>query len=199
MKKTIIFAFILLLLQITASAQAKWSYKILPDAPSPDQYKVAFTVKLDEGYYIYSQDNSGEGPLPTVFLFEEAKNIELIDKIEEIGDLKSVNDPIFEMLVKKYAHQAIFIATIKTHEPETKVMLPVDFMVCDNEKCKKLNQVFEFTLSPNSRTQNNEPSAQTDNKKKNQNSPLSNWALGAGFIAIVSIIIAKFARRKKNI
>lgn len=149
------------------SEPVKWSYNILPQTPNlaNNEFNIEFNAQIEEGWYLYSQDNTNEGgPLPTVFLFEETPEIVPIGKVKEIGDLKTVNDPVFDMVVKKYAHKVSFLAKVKTSKPEVKVALPIDYMSCNEEKCKKLNKVFEFTLK---QRPNTEPVPPTPNNTNN--------------------------------
>lgn len=97
-------------------------------------YELVAHVKIAENWYIYSKDNSGDAPFALDFQFEPNANIEFLDAdVQEIGQLRIENDPIFDKEVKRYADQISFKRTVKfnTNVP---IKGSVKFMSANNEQ-----------------------------------------------------------------
>ncbi len=114
---------------------------------NPDEFMLIFNATIDNGWYLYSQNTPDGGPLPASFDFASAKDIKLLGKVEEIGKVKDVFDPIFEVDVKKYADKVTFKAKVKSLKPKVQVEIPLDYMSCNDQACVKLAEFFEFTLA----------------------------------------------------
>ncbi len=99
-------------------------------------YEMIAKCDIQDGWYVYSQDNSGEGPVPTSFNFEESSDIEFLeDKVREEGKLKDGFDPVFEMQVKKYAKHIEFKRKYKTNKEGAVPTGYLQFMTCNDERC----------------------------------------------------------------
>ncbi|MCB0515028.1 MAG: protein-disulfide reductase DsbD family protein [Chitinophagales bacterium] len=145
------FTTLLWLLIGTFSLQAqivdpvKWSFT--SQKVADDKYDIICTAKVDNGWYIYSQDNSGEGPVPTSFTFETLEGAELQSKmLEERGQLIDKFDKVFEMQVKKFSHEVSFVAHLTITAPVAKASGYVEFMTCDDTRCLPPNADNEFTF-----------------------------------------------------
>ncbi len=113
-----------------------------------NEYEFIATCNIEDGWYVYSQDNSGDGPVPTSFEFEEVKGITWIDKaVKEEGDLKDMMDPVFDMQVKKYAHDITFRRKFKLDDPKGGMQGYLRFMTCNDERCLPPDEVpFNFNM-----------------------------------------------------
>lgn len=110
-------------------------------------YMLTFSAKIDKGFYLYSQNVPPDGPLPTVFDFSKAKDVTVVGAIKESSNhTKQGFDKVFEMEVKKFAEDATFEARIKTTKPEVNFKVLVEYMSCNDEKCVKLDDEFQFKL-----------------------------------------------------
>ena len=84
MKKLLIFIITILSFNINAQIYAPVSWTFSQKILSENEVELNFTANIDEGWYIYSQSLSDDGPVPTEFTFQEAKNYKLLgDVIEE--------------------------------------------------------------------------------------------------------------------
>jgi thiol:disulfide interchange protein len=116
-------------------------------------YRLNFTAILDQGWYLYAQQDVGdEGPIPTEFEFKEynsGKYTLIGSTIEPEGD--PVFDPIFEMMIKKFQGVVQFYQDIKLIDNELAFIdAEVYYMVCDDEKCLPPDLMeFRFFLDEN--------------------------------------------------
>ncbi len=135
------FLFILFTFTLWTSTQAqvlnpvKWSFDI--EKVKDNTYDLKFKAKIEKGWTVYSQNNSGDGPVPTTITFEEMSGIELIGKAKESGSKKEGLDPYFDMEVVKFLDDKPFIITqrIKVLNASKPVSGYVEYMACDKEKC----------------------------------------------------------------
>ncbi len=138
--KNLLFACLTILLSLSCldevNAQmlepVKWTHEV--EQLEDGSFKVDFTAKIDEGWYVYSQDLEDGGPLPTTIEFD--KGVEILKVAEEKGKLKEGFDNMFEMNIKKYSEKVVFSANIKPlHTKVTRTTASVRFMCCDNSRC----------------------------------------------------------------
>lgn len=123
----------------------KWTSKAKQSGEN--EFELTFSAKIQDGWYLYSQELDEGGPIPTNFDFGGIENVQLLGKIQEIGDLKEAFEPMFEMNVRKYSKKVSFKAKIKTSKPNLKIEVPVIYMSCNDESCVRLDNVFDFNLT----------------------------------------------------
>ena len=151
MKSTLIFI-CGIMLGISAKAQlaepVKWSFKA--DKISTTEYKVTLTATMDEGWYVYSQDLSGKGPIPTRINFDPSQNIVFEGKPLELGNKKEVFDQNFNMTVTKLLGKTTYEQLIKLNGSETtSVKGKLLYMTCNGEMCMPPKNVdFNIALNP---------------------------------------------------
>jgi len=122
----------------------KWTSKA--EQVGENKFVLTFSAKIQDGWYLYSQELEEGGPIPTSFDFEGIEGAQLIGKIREVGDLKEAFEPMFEMNVRKYSKKVAFKATVKTSKPKVKIEVPVIYMSCNDESCVRLDNYFDFNL-----------------------------------------------------
>ena len=151
MKSTLIFI-CGIMLSISAKAQlaepVKWSFKA--EKISTTEYKVTLTATMDEGWYVYSQDLPGKGPIATRINFDVSQNIEFEGKPLELGNKKEVFDQNFNMTVTKLLGKTTYEQLIKLNSSETSsVKGKLLFMTCNGEMCMPPKNVdFNIALNP---------------------------------------------------
>src|SRR3990172_4538741 len=100
MKKIILYSvFCILYSPLFSQIQnpVKWSFSVKKE--SNENAILIFTAKIDKGWHLYSQKSEGEdGPMPTVFNFENSNTYELVGKTQEAAS-HDVFDKVFEMKV----------------------------------------------------------------------------------------------------
>lgn len=149
MKKTflLVIAFLnLYALQAQLLEPVKWDFAIEP--VSGNEYNLQFTANIDEGWTIYSQFTSDDGPVPTTFEFDPGNHFERIGKVGEKGKKKQGMDPLFGVEVIKYVKSPVyFTQKIKVKDPSKPVTGYLTFMTCDDERCLPPTDVeFSFDI-----------------------------------------------------
>jgi hypothetical protein len=111
----------------------KWefSYKETDDKNG----QVILKAKMDADWHIYSQTQTGEGPLPTVFKFVVTPDYDLDGKVIE-PDPDRLHDVTFDVDVAQFILEATFTQKIKRNNRKDFVILgEVEFMACNNSMC----------------------------------------------------------------
>ncbi|QXP68553.1 cytochrome c biogenesis protein CcdA [Polaribacter sp. AHE13PA] len=135
MKKIILI--LLLTLGFTSYAQVfepvKWTTSV--EKVSETEYNLVAKASIDKGWHLYSQNVPEDGPIPTSFSFEENEGYSLIGNVEE-EEGHTIDDPVFNMVIKFFEDSATFKQKIKITSTElTAIIGEVEFMVCDDSKC----------------------------------------------------------------
>lgn len=101
------------------------------------EWRFAFTAHVADGWYVYSQNNYGDmGPMPTALLFDTLKHVSLVGSpTENSAHVKEGHDPIFDMTVKKFGHEAVFAQVVRVSDPGKDVTGVINFMSCNDESC----------------------------------------------------------------
>jgi thiol:disulfide interchange protein len=97
-----------------------------------------FTVKLDEGWHIYSHYTKEGGPIPTSLVIDESceGKYKLIGGLEESPVPTKIFDPTFNMEVKYYEHKATFKQKIEITSSEDFTLKGyLEYMLCNDENC----------------------------------------------------------------
>ncbi len=126
----------------------KWSFKFEKITNSESDYEITLIADIQEGWYVYSQEISGRGPIPTKINFEQNPNLQLQGKPMEIGDKKEIFDQNFNINVTKLSGTTQFIqkAIVKGGLPVVKGQLL--YMTCNGQIClppKRIN--FDVVLN----------------------------------------------------
>lgn len=140
----VIAAFIFFTVGVKAqmSEPVKWSFKSEKISNSESDYEITLIADIQEGWYVYSQEISGRGPIPTKINFEQNPNLQLQGKPMEIGDKKEIFDQNFNINVTKLSGTTQFIqkAIVKGGLPLIKGQLL--YMTCNGQVClppKRIN------------------------------------------------------------
>ena len=129
----------------------KWS--IEKEFLGNDEYNLIFTANIDEGWTVYSQYTSDDGPVPTSINFDNPEVVELIGDGTESGKKKSGFDKIFEVDVIKFLADEPFVITkkLKVKNYDEPLVGYLTFMTCDATKCLPPKDIdFEFTFAQES-------------------------------------------------
>lgn len=114
---------------------------------SADEYELTFKAKIAPSWHLYSQIETPDGPLPTVFEFEKSKDYKLIGKTSEPKPIEQA-EPVFDNAIMRYfANSATFKQKIKalSNKPfEIKGI--VDGMVCNETQCQKFSPPPQFSF-----------------------------------------------------
>lgn len=115
-------------------APAKWSATV--QKISNGEYDLAFKVKIEDDWHVYSQFMEEGGPVPTAFNFDPDGNVEAIGKAKEIGaNRNEAHDPFFNMEVIKFKDEVTFNQKIKIKDPTKPITGYLTFMAGSYDKC----------------------------------------------------------------
>lgn len=149
-KISLLFTF--LLLSVFNQAQVKnyvnWSFS--QKKISACEYELQFNAKIDQGWHLYSQIETPDGPLPTVFEFEKNANYELIGKTIEPKPIEQA-EPVFDNAVLRFFEsKANFKQKIKILKPgKITIKGYIDGMVCNETQCQKISPPVDFEITIN--------------------------------------------------
>jgi len=111
----------------------KWTTSI--KKISETEYDLISKATIEDKWHLYSQVVPDNGPLPTLFTFEENNAYKSIGKIKESKGITE-KDPVFDMVITYFSNTATFTKRIKlTGDKGTTVKGEVEFMVCDDTRC----------------------------------------------------------------
>ncbi len=95
-------------------------------------YELHFQSKIIDGWHLYSQFlPSDEGPIATAFYYND--EVELLGKTEEVSEMITTFDKVFEMELSYFEEEANFVQTIKTSNE--KIRMEYEFMACNDRMC----------------------------------------------------------------
>lgn len=125
----------------------KWNFKV--DQKNPKEATLIFTVKLDEGWHIYSQKEVADGPLPTVFNFPKTAGYSLVGATSEPSN--GHPDKMWEEQgvanVTCFEGTVVFKQKIKVLTDKKLILKgSVSYMVC-KESCMPDEVDFQFTVN----------------------------------------------------
>ncbi|MGB0984431.1 MAG: protein-disulfide reductase DsbD family protein [Saprospiraceae bacterium] len=134
---------------------------------SGNEYDLHFVLKIDDGWYVYSQFIDEGGPVPTTFEFEETAGVQRIGKVKEVGKKKAGFDKVFEMDLIKYAKKVIFKQRIKVTDASKPYTIKggYEFMTCNDERCLS-PKYFEFSVKTKPVKSTSAPVVADNNKPK---------------------------------
>ena len=128
----------------------KWKTSI--EKISDTEYELQAKAIIESGWHLYSQEVSDGGPIPTRFTFTKAPEFQIIGAVKEEKG-KTINDPIFKMLIKFFEKETTFRQRVKILSSKPfKINAEVEFMVCNDENClPPSSDELEFTVSPSAK------------------------------------------------
>jgi len=113
-----------------------------------NEYNLKFTAKVDKGWWIYAQESSPDGPIPTSFNYDSGAHYSLVGKTKESAKKqKEGKEPLFDnVMVKKYGENVVFTQKVKVSDYSKPITGYVEFMSCDNKQCTPPTD-YEINLS----------------------------------------------------
>ncbi|MEM0517832.1 protein-disulfide reductase DsbD family protein [Aequorivita flava] len=108
---------------------------------SETEYDLIAKATIEDNWHLYSQVVPEDGPLPTVFTFEENNAYKSVGEVKEEKGVTE-HDPVFDMVITFFSHTATFTKRIAlTGNEGTTIKGEVEFMVCDDTRCLPPNYV----------------------------------------------------------
>ena len=110
--------------------------------------ELKFDATIDNGYHLYSLTIPEDGPLPTVFTFEESGNYSPEGDVKEVTTPINEYDDVFEMDIKFFEGKASFsqIITINSDNVNLPIIGEIAYMVCNDVGCVALYEDFDINI-----------------------------------------------------
>ena len=99
-------------------------------------YQIELDVKIDQGWFIYSNKIGDEGPIPSSIDWEAATSYKKSGDLQETSEhqIKGFDD-IFEMELIKYKEHVVFSQNIEISDPAQAIKGVFTYQTCDATKC----------------------------------------------------------------
>lgn len=113
---------------------------------SADEYDLVFIASIEPGWHLYSQIETPDGPLATLFEYEKTKDFKLVGKTKEPKPHEAA-EPVFDnQVLRFFENSATFTQRIKALSPSFEVKGYVDGMACNESMCQKFSPPFDFSF-----------------------------------------------------
>jgi thiol:disulfide interchange protein DsbD len=100
-------------------------------------WDIVLHADVDDGWYIYSTESFGDGPLPTVIGIDSISHV--LPKGEDVREVSAHmsqgRDPIFEVEVRKFKHNVEFIRQVELFAPDVPFTGSIEYMTCNDHAC----------------------------------------------------------------
>ncbi len=99
-------------------------------------WELRFKATIASGWYIYSQDITGDGPLPTSFELDTISTSNFVGKAtEESAHLEENMDDMFGIVVRKFKEEVSFSQVVRVTDGTQPITGVVNYMVCNAMEC----------------------------------------------------------------
>ena len=133
--KKILFSTLVLLLTVVTAVQAQVNFSVQYKRVNATTVDIVFHGKADAGWHIYSTNIGDGGPTPATFGVDRIKGARLKGSLKPGPGAKTMQDPIFEMPVTFFEHQATFTQRVELTEKEYELKGYLKFGACNDENC----------------------------------------------------------------
>jgi len=149
-KVSILFFFSCFALISFGQNAVRWSFNVTPEESDSTTYIVEFRANIQDTWHLYSQylPSPDEGPIPTLFEFDENKNVTLLGKVEEENEkVHSVMDEAFGVKVNYFDGKVVFTQKVKLKSLENTTLSGfISYMVCNDSMCVPNDLDFNIPL-----------------------------------------------------
>lgn len=99
-------------------------------------WELRFKAAIGSGWYIYSQEITGDGPIPTTFELDTASSAQLLGKArEESGHMVENMDEMFGIVVRKFKEEVSFAQEVRVLDETRPIIGVVKYMTCNAMEC----------------------------------------------------------------
>ena len=181
--KKIFLLFLIVAFKLSTVAQKQYvTWKFSLKKIKSDEYMMIFKAKIEPTWHLYSQIETPDGPLPTLFEFEKSNDFKLIGKTVEPKPIE-LAEPVFDnQIMRFFANNATFKQKIKvlTDKP-FKIKGFIDGMACNETQCQKFSPPVDFIFNSedtirstanNAETIPTDTTAQTSTVSNNTTTPV---------------------------
>ena len=137
LKSTLLISIMLMatsLFALSPDLHVKWSFSA--NKINDCEYDLLLKAQIDKGYHLYSQIETPDGPLPTLFIFDKSDKYELIGTTIEPKPIEKA-EPVFDNQVVRYFETTVtFKQRIKVKSSSNfSITGAIDGMVCNEGGC----------------------------------------------------------------
>ncbi|MBA3679693.1 MAG: thioredoxin family protein [Bacteroidetes bacterium] len=114
---------------------------------SADEFELTFKATIEPTWHLYSQIETPDGPLPTLFDFKKSKDYKLIGKTSEPKPHEEA-EPVWDgKIVRSFSNSATFKQKIKALTDKSFTIKGyIDGMACNESQCQKFSPSPEFSF-----------------------------------------------------
>lgn len=139
MMRVVIFLLVLLSFNLSfaqsSSSVVTWEFEVINSSKFENKPDIFLKAKIKEGWHLYSQFITGDGPIPTTFTFTENPNFSLNGKVQEYNT-KTAYDPNFDMEISYFEGETYFIQPVILNTKDKMTITgTIEFMVCNDHMC----------------------------------------------------------------
>ena len=143
----------------------KWEVSVQKE--TDNEYVITSKATIDAKWHLYSQKQFGEefeGPIRTEFAYNHTDSTYVLIGNTHEPNIKPIFDPVFDMDVVFFEHEAIFTQRIKAINPSgLKIKVEVLYSTCDDKQClPPETKTFEIDLNSKKATAVNAEISQRD-------------------------------------
>ncbi len=121
-----------------------WTFSV--EKVSDGTFDIVAVADIQKGWFLYSQDNGDDGPVPTSFEFSPSDKVTMTQDVKEEGELIKKHDELFEMVISKYKSKVTFRQRYKSSDATGAIKGYVTYMTCDGLRCLPPKDV-DFNVS----------------------------------------------------
>ena len=136
----------MLCLPALAQIQDPVKFKTEWKALSEEEAEIIFTGAIDEGWHVYSTDLGDGGPTQAALNIEVLNGARLEGKLTPRGKEVDKMDPVFDMRVRYFEKQAVFVQKVKLLGGDYRIAGYLEYGACNDENCLPPAAV-EFTFN----------------------------------------------------
>jgi len=116
------------------------------EAKVGDEITISFFVTPKPDWYTYANGFEEGGPKITEIIFKKNPSYQLIGKVESPG-AETVQDPIFEMAIRKFKKRGEFKQKIKILSKDFKIEGTIDYQTCSDKNGQCIPCEYDFSFS----------------------------------------------------
>ena len=127
----------MLMLVAMANAQllnpVKFSSQLKTDGTAEGE--IIFSGKIDKGWHVYSTNLGNSGPVEASLTVEKAEGVELVGKLNPVGNEISKFDELFGMKLRYFENSVQFVQKIKFIKPQYNISCYLTYGACNDQNC----------------------------------------------------------------
>lgn len=142
---------LLLLVTVVMAVQAQVSFTVKYKRVNPTTVDIVFTGTAQPGWHIYSTNIGEGGPTRATFGVDKIKGAKLKGGLKGGPGAKTMQDPIFEMLVTYYEGHATFTQRVELLDKDYELKGYLKYGACNDENClppTSVNAIVKGTDGP---------------------------------------------------